>query len=72
MFLAGTISKKLRERLESLLPVLAWGVLPISGIRLGLHWKLRTLDKPICFPVLKRTIRRGFIPKLRSRFAVVI
>ena len=33
--------------------MLAWGVSAISGIRLGLHWKLRTLDKPFGFLVLK-------------------
>ena len=37
----GDIKEPL-ERLESPLPVLAWGVSAISGIRLGLHWKLRT------------------------------
>ena len=41
------------ERLESPLPVLALGVSAISQIRLGLHWKLRTLDKPYGFLVIK-------------------
>ena len=40
--------KERLERLESPLPVYS-----ISGIRLGLQWKLRTLDKPFGFLVLK-------------------
>ena len=43
----------IKVRLDGLklpLPVLAWGV---PGIRLGLHWKLRTLGKPFGFLVLK-------------------
>ena len=38
---------------ESPLPVLAWGVSAISGIRLGLHWKFRTPDEPFGFLVFK-------------------
>ena len=33
--------------------MLAWGDSAISGIRSGLRWKLRTLDKPFRFLVLK-------------------
>ena len=40
------ILKERPERLESPLPVLAWGVSPITGIERGLRWKLRTLNKP--------------------------
>ena len=57
------------ERLESPLPVLAWGVSAILGIRLGLHWKLRTLDKPLGFLVLKPPgvrFAEVLIPKLLS------
>ena len=43
----------IKERLESPLPVLAWGFSAILGIRLGLHWTFRTLDKPFGFLVLK-------------------
>ena len=39
--------------------MLAWGVSAISGFRLGLHWKLRTLTWCV--------ICGGFIPKLLSR-----
>ena len=35
----GDIKERL-ERLESPLPVLTWGVSPISRIRLALQWKL--------------------------------
>ena len=48
----GDIKERL-ERLESPLTLLAWGVSAISGSRLGLDWKLRTLDKPFGFLVLK-------------------
>ena len=40
---SGDIKERL-ERLESPLPVLACSVPVILGIRLALHWKLRTLD----------------------------
>ena len=48
----GDIQEQL-ERRESPLPVLAWDVSAISGIRLGLQWKLRTLDRSFGFLVLK-------------------
>ena len=53
----GPVSYNLRdikerlERLESLLPQLAWGVSVILGIRLGSDWKLMTLNKPFDFLV---------------------
>ena len=46
-------AKERPMRLKSPLSVLAWGVSAISGISAGLHWALRTLDKPFGFFVLK-------------------
>ena len=59
--------KERLERLELPLPLLAWGISAIWGITLGLHWKLRTLDKPFDFPCPQAVwgaIRGGFILKL--------
>ena len=61
--------------LKSPLPVVAWGVSATSGIRLGLHWKLRILETPFGFLVLKPslvpTVRGCFIPKILSRVGAI-
>ena len=54
----GWVTKERPERLES--PMSARGVSAISGIGLGLHWKLRTLNKPSWLPCLLKQFEARF------------